>query len=147
MMADELVRRAESAGLRFRLQGCFIVLDAPYGAPPGLIERLRAERRAVEIILRRRAGIAAEVHHRLGMMKFGADDEVRRSPGLADCQPAERGAPTRCAQCGGAPASGNVMLPLGVAPAGPAGVPDTSHLVWVHDRCRAAFYEARRSGR
>jgi hypothetical protein len=149
MNAAKVVMEARAAGIRFRVEGDDLLLEAALPPPPAVLEQLSCQKAAIVFWLRPGTdGWSAEDWHiffgeRAGIVEF--DGKLPRPQ--AEAQAFEscivewlsrnpvRSSPERCLGCGGIE---NANDPLS-----PHGVESTGH-AWLHGRCWPAWRAARR---
>ena len=149
MSAAEALKQARAAGIRLRIDGDDLVMEA-FAAPPASVVDALSQHKADILALLRPSleSWSAEdwqvfFDERAGIAEF--DGSLPRTGAEAyafECCVVEwlnrypwPSTPSRCAQCGGPGSTSAVVLPFGTEP-GPH--------VWLHAECWAAWQEARR---
>lgn len=150
MSAEALLQEAHACGVRLKLEGERLVLEADRPPPPDLLDRLRARKPDVVRLVQAGSRCWAwrdwrdyyEERVRTAEQKCGLPRAEAERRGFECCVSkwlwlnAERSEPDICAWCGNMEAGGSsVVLPFGT---------QSSGHVWLHASCWKPWSAARR---
>ncbi len=150
MSAVHVLKLARSAGIRIRIDGDALALDADAAPPPALLDLLARHKPEVLALLRPGGdGWSGEdwrafFDERAGVAEFeGGLPRDQAEVRAFGCCVAEwlnrnpvRSPPGRCLACGGSHHAHDLLLPFGTEPTGHA---------WLHSRCWAAWHASRKA--